>query len=373
MLRTDVILDHLRTLIAADTSDPPAMITPEHEAVAHCVRVLEGAGCTVVVKDLGHGCVNVLAVRGTPSRLFNCHLDTVKPNPAWTRNPFELTVEHAHAYGLGACDIKGAAACLLAVAQAIDDPFAVLFTTDEEGGKGVCIDKFLKALGQAGDRSSPWESVIVAEPTGAEIVRRHRGFASFEVRFTGVAGHTSGEHAAERSALHRAVRWASGALDLAAPEGVLDGARFNIGIMQGGTASNVVAAETTVRFGFRPEPERDAEGRTAARIAALKEGLPDGAEWVDRFVAPPLNGDPSLDGVVGGWGVGQGRDVDFWTEAALFEAGGIPAVVLGPGDIAQAHTADEFVEIAQLEACAAAYASIVRSGGDPAVAGGVAE
>ena len=68
------------------------------------------------------------------------------------------------------------------------------------------------------------------------------------------------------------------------------------------------------------------------------------------------------------WGLDAGPDVDFWTEAALFAAGadhvaGLPSVVLGPGDIAQAHAADEFVEVAQLAACAEAYASIVRADG----------
>lgn len=63
--------------------------------------------------------------------------------------------------------------------------------------------------------------------------------------------------------------------------------------------------------------------------------------------------------IVESWGIETGPDVDFWTEAALFAVGGIPAIVLGPGDIAQAHAGDEFVALDQLKRCAHAYAKIV--------------
>ena len=378
------ILDHLRALVAADTSDPVATMSPTHGAVTHCVRTLSAAGFEVSIDDLGDGCVNVLAFRGGSNAhtgvLFNCHLDTVKVNPNWTRDPFTLSVEEdgpgAKAYGLGACDIKGAAACLLAVAVATDQPMAILFTTDEEGGKGTCVNSFVRA------HASAWDRVVVAEPTGAKIVCQHRGFASFEVMFRGTAGHTSRANASAGSAIHRAVRWMNSALELAGPGGVLDGSRFNIGIVNGGTASNVVAAEVTVRFGFRPEPGADAAAKTDERVRALKVLLPehsliDGSvEWIDRFLAPPLTADVRTATVAEEWGVGMGSDVDFWTEAALFAAGAgtsgvLPAVVLGPGDIAQAHAADEFVLVSQLEKCAQAYASIVHAGSG--VAAGVAD
>lgn len=383
-ISSESILGHLRALVAADSSDPAAMVSPTHDAVVHCERTLSSAGFDVSIEDLGGGSVNMLAIRGmgapgaTPACgvLFNCHLDTVKVNPNWTRDPFSLSVEgageNARAYGLGACDIKGAAACLLAVAEATNEPMAVLFTTDEEGGKGACVSSFV--------RSDPagWDVVVVAEPTGARIVRQHRGFASFEVSFSGTAGHTSGADAAAGSAIHKAVRWMNAALQLAEPGGVLDGSRFNIGIVSGGTASNVVASETVVRFGFRPEPGEDAEALTDERVRALRALLPgDGsAAWTDRFLAPPLTADARTEAIAERWGVEAGPDVDFWTEAALFSAGGgaaggIPAVVLGPGDIAQAHAADEFVLVSQLEACARAYASIVRAGAGVASGGGV--
>ncbi|MAO23089.1 MAG: acetylornithine deacetylase [Phycisphaerae bacterium] len=361
------ILNHLRHLVSADSSNPVPTVTPEHPVLTYAAGVLRDAGCTVTLEDLGGGCVNLLAVRGEPQTLFNCHLDTVKPNPNWTRDPFTLSVEEGRAFGLGACDIKGAAACMLTVAQSSDAPIAILLTTDEEAGKGTCVEGFLA------QQASRWSRVVVAEPTRAKAVFQHRGFTSFEIEFTGIAGHTSGADASPDSAIHKAIEWGNAALALTQPGGILEGNRFNIGLVTGGTASNVIASNAKVRFGFRPFPKPGAESNTTKCIQALHDLLPsDGsASWTDRFVGPALVRDESMVPIVKGWGIETGPDVDFWTEAALFAAGGLPTIVLGPGDIAQAHASDEFVEIDLLRACASAYASIVAvEAGASALAGG---
>ncbi len=353
----DTITEHLRHLVAQDTSDPVATITKEHPILAYAARVLEGAGCAVTIEDLGAGCVNLLGVRGDPSTLFNCHLDTVKPNPNWTKDPFTPTIENDRVYGLGATDIKGAGACMLSVAQSTDAPIAILFTTDEEAGKGRCVETFLES------QRDRWARAVVAEPTNATVVFQHRGYTSFELTFHGTAGHTSGADASLDSAIHKALRWGSDALSLAQPGEILDGARFNIGLAQGGSASNVIAADAILRFGFRPLPAPDAPRRTKACIQALQDLLPkDGSTiWTDRFVAPALVRDETMVPIVESWGIELGDDVDFWTEAAIFAVGGVPAVVLGPGNIAHAHSADEYVELTQLEQCANAYTAIVRA------------
>lgn len=356
-IRTEIILTHLGDLVAGDSSDPESSMTPEHPVLVYAKSVLEQAGCEVTVTDLGDGCVNLFALRGEPTTLFNCHLDTVKPNPAWTRDPFKLGVEDGRAFGLGACDIKGAAACMLAVAQASDAPLAILFSTDEEAGKGKCVESFLK------EHDGRWLRAVIAEPTESKAVFQHRGFASFEIEFVGTAGHTSGADASNDSAIHKAIEWGHKALGLAQPGGLLDGSRFNIGIVEGGTASNVIAASAKVRFGFRPLPSPDAIAIAQESIQSLHVLLPnDGtATWTDRFVGPALVRDSHMTPIVESWGIETGPDVDFWTEAALFAAGGVPAIVLGPGNIAQAHASDEFVELSQLAQCANAYATILNS------------
>lgn len=364
----DAILNHLEHLVQADSSDPESMITPAHSALLYATQVLQRAGCEVHITDLGNGCINLFASRGHPRVLFNCHLDTVKPNPGWTRDPFKLQIEDHLAYGLGACDIKGAAACLLHVAESSDEPIAILFSTDEEAGKGVCVNAFLEAQANA------WECVVVAEPTNSVCVLQHRGFASFEVHFHGHAGHTSGADASDQSAVHQAIHWGERALALTQPGGVLHDARFNIGIVQGGTGSNVIASDTTVRFGFRPKPHAATAEMTEEQVRSLKHILPEQGQplWTDRFIGPALVRTGEVAETVRSWGLEVGPDVDFWTEAALFAVGGIPALVLGPGDIAQAHTADEYVETNQLIMCTHAYARIVRVEGSKLLAQGEA-
>ncbi len=387
----DRVLEHLAWLVGFDTSDPASTVTGAHPIIVRCARELEAAGCEVLVEDLGGGSVNVLAVRGEPRVLFNCHLDTVRADGGWMRDPFSLAVkgernggwnppplsvvdggwnppplpvvEGERVFGLGACDIKGAAACLLVAAKETDGPLAVLLTTDEEGGKGRCIGHFLKT------REFEPDVVVVCEPTGCEAVAGHRGFASFEVSFRGGAGHTSLADATVSSAVHHAVRWANEALSIAETE--LGDGRFNIGIIEGGTASNVVASSARVRFGYRPLPGAEAAARGTRALQRMEELLPSSsaAAWTERFVGPALEASAAVIEAIGQWGVSCGPDVDFWTEAGLFAADGLPAVVIGPGDIAQAHAADEFVEVEQLARCAVVFCDII---GAPvhAVAGG---
>jgi len=111
--RLPTILGHLEALVGFDTRNPPREIGTG--GIFDYLRgQLPGFQCTVT--DFGAGAVSLLAVRGNPKRLFNVHLDTVPDSPHWSADPHRLRVSDDRATGLGACDIKGAAACLLAAA-----------------------------------------------------------------------------------------------------------------------------------------------------------------------------------------------------------------------------------------------------------------
>ena len=195
----DATLNHLRALVAFDTRNPPRAIGTD--GIFDYVRA-QLAGFDVHITDHGAGAVSLHAVRGQPKLLFNVHLDTVPDSPHWSASPFELRVDGERAIGLGACDIKGAAAALLAAAQASNGDVAFLFTTDEEANDARCIAAFL--------HSAPkYDAVIVAEPTRGEAILAHRGISSVLMRFRGQAGHASSEQKASDSALHQAVRWYS--------------------------------------------------------------------------------------------------------------------------------------------------------------------
>jgi acetylornithine deacetylase len=349
-------LAHLAWLVAAPTENPPKRIA-ESGILARVASEL-GSRFDVQITDLGDGSHNLFARRGAPKILWNFHLDTVPAAAGWDGSPFTLQVREDRAIGLGACDIKGAVAAMLSAVQATTADVALLFSSDEEAGKGRCIADFVS-------RELPFEAVVVAEPTRAEAVLAHRGIGTASGLFLGRAGHASRADASSNSAIHEAVRWAGRALDYveafgeANRGGDLAGLRFNLGRIEGGEKPNVVAAEARLRFGVRPPPGHDPR-KTIESVQALAPN-PARVKWEPGFFGPPLPADG------GGALAEKGRDlaarldlpvgppVDFWTEAALFSARGYPAIVFGPGDIAQAHTRDEWVLLEQLARVAHVY------------------
>ena len=399
----DATLEHLRVLVAFDTRNPPRAI--DTGGIFDYLRV-QLPDFNVSVTDFGAGAVALHAVRGEPKYLFNVHLDTVPDSPAWTADPHTLRVTNDRAIGLGACDIKGAAAALLAVANASNKPLALLFSSDEEANDPRCIAGFLRALpplpagewaGGAGSavssvpsshplspttrglsqsrrRERGYQAVIVAEPTQGQAVLAHRGIQSVLMRFAGHAGHASGEQKPSDSALHQAMRWGNAALDFVAAQsherfGGLTGLRFNIGRVEGGIKANMIAPSAEVRFGMRPLPTMNPD-RLLAQFRGLVEPGP--AEFSETFRGPSLPAGDIADAeanrlvardLADELGIPIGNAVDFWTEAALFSATGYTAFVYGPGDIAQAHSADEWVALDQLERYAqTVYRTIEESG-----------
>lgn len=351
----EAALHELSWLVQHDSSNPPRRPAA---MMAQLETVLRARGMNVVLEDYGEGCISVIARRGNARTLLTAHVDTVPVAPGWTRDPFVLGIEAERAYALGSTDVKGGAAAMMAAAFATDAPCTLLFTTDEEAGNARCMRTFVS-------KAPKPEFAVVAEPTLGRAVLAHRGIAAGVLDFQGRAAHSSLE--GQQSALHDLVRWGGRALDLAAaldrepagPSG-LTGVRFNLGKVDGGEKSNVVAGRATARFGLRPPPElspRDAMRRFA-------ELAPE-ATFSEAFSGPPLPHTPALGAAARAhaerFGFPLADPVAFWTEASVLSAAGIPAVVLGPGDIARAHGADEYVELAELEHAATLYLAMLES------------
>lgn len=306
----------------------------------------------------------VFARWGTPRTLVNVHVDTVPANTGWTADPWTARVSDGRVVGLGAADTKGAIAALLtALDRRSPRDFGVLFSGDEERG-GTCIRAFL-----ASEDARAVERAIVCEPTGRLAGVRHRGIVGQRARVAGRGGHSS---AADRlpkpivTLAHLAI-----ALDdlgrAALDDGPDDmkGICLNVASLDGGVAFNVVPDAATLTWSLRPPPGFDME-RWRAAVRARAAAI-DPAIDIDTFVDnPPFDaGDTGWIRTLLGNRVRALAPLQFWTEAAEFVRAGMAAVVVGPGAIEQAHAADEYVTVDDLEWAVDLFAHVLEQARAP--------
>ncbi|MGI9518456.1 MAG: acetylornithine deacetylase [Pirellulaceae bacterium] len=352
------VLDLLAELIACDTQNPPRAINTDHK-IFDSIRAMMGDQFGYTLTDHGRGRISLLAKRGNPRVLFNVHLDTVPAGDGWNRPPLEMTVDGDRAYGRGVCDIKGAAACLIAAVSAVDADVAILFTTDEEGSESCCVSEFCRS-----EHSREFEAVIVAEPTECQAVVGHRGYLSVSGQFAGQAGHSSQFDLLPRSANHLAAKWIVDAIERVTrlEEDELDSqsACFNVGRIDGGIKNNVIASSCRVTWSARMPGGCD----NSTILEHLTGNPSDYVHWEATYAGAPLPTSQekrvAAESFCRHFELPVATDVDFFTEASIFSAAGYVSIVLGPGHIAQAHIPDEWVSIEQLERCTALYAEIMQ-------------
>jgi acetylornithine deacetylase len=356
-MNINAVLSHLESLVAFDTQNPPRSLDAASPVFAWISDTL-GPGFAIEMTDHGLGRVSMLALRGKPELLFNVHLDTVPVVKGAKFPALEMTREGDRVYGRGTCDIKGAAACLLEIAQTTDKPMAMLFTTDEEGASGCCVAEFVKT-----EQARSFKQVVVAEPTDCLAVLSHRGYLSVKGEFAGVSGHSSEPRALADNALHKLSSWVAAAVELASQMDN-DGRRpcFNVGEVHGGIKSNIIADQANLHWSARLSP-----GESNEDFLDQMTGLDssDSATWHVPFSGPPMptggHDTKQAQAFVDSHKLNAGSAVDFWTEASLFAQAGIPAIVLGPGNIAQAHVQNEWVSLEQLQRALEIYTQLVNS------------
>ncbi len=353
----------LADLVAFDTQNPSGN---ERPIALHLARELSALGADNVEAFAAGRHHGVLARFGpAPKLLLNAHIDTVPANTGYTAPPHRLVERDRRLYGLGTADTKGAIAAILealALCRAGNKPtrdVAIMFSGDEEKGATV-VRSFL-----ASPRARGLEQAIVCEPTGCKVGHRHRGVAAIEAVATSPGGHSSraDELPSPMATLARAAV-AMDALGQRHRELGTEGFRglcVNVASIEGGVAFNVIPSRAKLCVSVRPPPgsnmrailgEMESEAKHAAAPEALGWAVVhENPPFATRNLAAfePLLGPP----------VRTPIDLGFWTEAALYSMAGIDAVVFGPGDIAQAHAADEYVEIAQLEAARDAFFALL--------------
>jgi acetylornithine deacetylase len=373
-------LDLLDILIAYDT----VALTPNLDLIGDVKDRLESLGVKVVLThDDTRTKANLFATIGPDIEggiVLSGHSDVVPVDPSdWTTPPFVANRRDGRVYGRGTADMKGFVACVLAMAPTYVEldltvPIHIALTFDEEDGfHGAPI--LLSDLKKRGVRPS---AAVIGEPTGLRTVGAHKGCYEYRTTVTGMNGHSS-VPAEAVSAVHYATRWISALLDLAdemearAPiTSPYDPppTTFNVGTIGGGQGRCVVADRCWFDWEMRPVQIEDAkfvkERMKALEVTLLEEMRSvhpeasiqtemiceiDGLEWYDDSPALDLMKVLLPDEVSANGGTLPVDVVSYGTEAGLFQAAGIPAVLWGPGDIAVAHRPNEFIEVADIEVC----------------------
>jgi acetylornithine deacetylase len=303
------------------------------------------------------------------------HTDVVPvAGQAWTSDPFALRVENGRAYGRGAVDMKAFDALVLALIpefQAADlkTPIHIMLSYDEETTCLGVIDT-IRRLGQ--DLPLP-QAVIVGEPTMLEVVDAHKSVVTFSTVVHGFEAHSSKPYLGASAVMTAADMIAE--LNRIADEMMERGdasGRFDppyttvhVGVISGGTARNIISKSCSFQWEFRGLPDLDPQEIPNRLDRFVQEVALKRLNRFGEFGRIDTRLDVAVPGLAPQPGsfaetlalrlAGKNRTwtVPFGTEAGHFQAAGIPTVVCGPGSIDQAHQADEYITLEQLEAGAA--------------------
>lgn len=355
------IVSLLKDLIALPSVNPSFGGTGEGAVADYVEGFLHRAGLQPERQKVFHGRDNIIARVGggsEPPVLLEAHMDTVAAEGWLSGNPFCPLEQAGRIYGRGACDTKASLAVFMAVAHhftqntgRLKQPLVFAATVDEEEKQAGAFRLMETERGLAG--------AITGEPTRLEIIHAHKGVMRLRIRASGLAAHAAFPERGNNAILQMAPvlgRLATYQAELnhrtAHPS--LGRPTVNVGTIRGGQAVNVVPDDCVIDIDRRLLPTE--KGETVRReFETLMEGL----ERV-KIEAPYLERS--------GIDTGQGCDLavalgeavrraegncryssaPYMTNATAYAEKGIACLVFGPGDIAQAHTRDEFIEISQL-------------------------
>ncbi len=311
---------------------------------------------------------------GVPGVALSGHTDVVPvEGQTWSSDPFVVAERDGRLYGRGTADMKGFLACVLAAVpdflqRKLAVPIHLVFSYDEEVG---CLG-VRPLIAEIRRRFVTPRMVVVGEPTSMSVVDAHKGPVRWHVEVKGRAAHSSmaplgvnaisvaGKLLQELSRVERELKVAPRAERFDPPYATLQVTRID-----GGTATNIVPVYCRFDFDVRALPGVDVTAiDRRVRAFAERECVPEmrrvaPESGIDIHVAnqvPPFAAGSASEAVALALhlaGSNETHAVSYATEAGLFQEAGSSAVVIGPGDIAQAHAADEFIAKDQLDTCMA--------------------
>lgn len=332
-----------------------------------------GVESRVMIEDGKANLHAIIGPRVEGGIALSAHVDCVPvEGQDWLADPFTLREDGEKLIGRGSTDMKGFLACILAMlpemtAAPLARPFHLCLTHDEETSfRGAA-----RLMDELAHDAPPPAFCIVGEPSSMAPVIAHKGYASWDVVFTGLSGHSSRAHETANAlmAAAEAIAW----LKAEARHFIREGRRvegfeppyttIHAGTFHSGTVLNIVPDRAEFTFEIRAVPGDDSDAILARFVAHVESIILPELRAVYpasemqlrvRAAAPPLGlaeAHPLVLLAQRASGRNAAGFVSYGTEAGYYQRAGIPAIVCGPGDIAQAHQPEEFITTAQLLAC----------------------
>jgi acetylornithine deacetylase len=378
----ETAINNLRDLVAFDTTSRNSNL----DLIAWVEAYLAPLGATLhrVPNEDGTK-ANLIASFGPLDKaggvILSGHTDVVPVDGQdWHTDPWTLTQKDGRLYGRGTCDMKGFSACALALAPAmakanLSAPIHIALSYDEEVG---CLGAH-SLVDQLNALYPGSSAVIIGEPSDMKVVSGQKGLSSFYVEVTGREAHSS-QIQQGVSAIMEAIPLMAAIKDMAADARLVapkdspfepPGTSITIGVVEGGTAVNILARHCSfvfdIRFEAGDDPRRyedELRDLVDATDASIKARAPEGgAILVRRSLSPAMS--PEVNGAAEALaraltGDNTLRAVAYATEGGIFQIGGLSTVICGPGSILQAHQPDEYIEVEQMEACVAFLERLVH-------------
>lgn len=305
----------------------------EREAGQWLQRYLRDLGFNVTEQPVDDTRFNVIATAGTPAIVFSTHFDCVPPF-------FPSRVEGSRIYGRGSCDAKGILAAQIAAVEALrregETRVGLLFVVGEERGSD--------GARTANQWPNSCRFLVDGEPTDNRLGLAHRGILRVKLRASGRAAHSSFPELGE-SAIDKLIDALVELRSVQLPaDPVLGRTHYTVGLIDGGVAPNVVSPSAEAEVMFRTVSDFNDVRRAMAPLERLVA-----VEHVLEVPPIKLATVPGFDTAV----------FPYTTDIPFLNRWGQP-LLFGPGSIHAAHTADEFIEVAELRASVDSYVTIAR-------------
>jgi len=370
--RLDATVAHLNRLVGFPTVSADSNL----DLIDYIETALaaEGIKARRIADSSGHkaSLLATIGPAGRPGVVLSAHTDVVPAGEAnWSSPPFTASLRERRVYGRGSCDMKGFIACILAQIDTLkrmasDTPVHIALSYDEEVGCRGAPD-LVAAVAQMDVRPA---LCIVGEPTSLKPVTAHKGKVARRITIKGLTGHSALPHRAA-NAVTAASRIVSLIDDIAqdcalraSPLSTFDPpyTTVHIGSLHGGSALNLVPDRAVIEFEIRYLPDTDVAAllrRIEAGIddqrARLRRSAPEAditSEDMASYPGLATAGDEPALAIVAEITHSEARreTVSFGTEAGLYSAAGIPTIVCGPGNMARAHKANEWIGLDELAA-----------------------